>query len=128
MKKMNRSQSSYRQAKTLPSEAYEDRLMNKYPLLHYMNKNQLINSKFIDCKYIERFLKCSQYIIQFTNIFFVESQFSKCYFIDRQLFDRLLIHSLLGVKKLTKKFVSFSFQAKSSYSLSSYIGGRHIST
>ena len=45
---MNRSQSSYRQAKTLPSEAYEDRLMNKYPLLHYMNKNQLINSKFID--------------------------------------------------------------------------------
>lgn len=45
---MNRSQSSYRQAKTLISEECEDSLMNKYASRNYLNKNQMLASKLMD--------------------------------------------------------------------------------
>jgi len=48
MKKMNRSQSSYRQAKTLLTEDCEDGLMNKYASRHFVNKNQVLASKHMD--------------------------------------------------------------------------------
>jgi hypothetical protein len=47
MKKMNRSQSSYRPGKTLLTEACEDNFINKYASRNYPPKNQ-VNVAFND--------------------------------------------------------------------------------
>ena len=45
---MNRSQSSYRQGKTLLTEVYDDNLINKYASRNYVSKNQGVASKLME--------------------------------------------------------------------------------